>query len=390
MVHTRAINSALHASSGHLRRTRNGSDGRHVIPGWNEAVREVHQEARSAYVMWRNTGKPRIGPEHTTMQLTRRRFKLCLRRCRAEEEQHRADALARSLEDKDCKGFWREISAMNDSKMPLPTCIDGCRGEASISGMWRDHYKNVMNSVHNASAKPLLQSRICDLPQNNDQRINSDDVKEALRKAKKGKACGLDGLASEHFIYADECLSVLLALFFSATVSHGHLPHPFMLSAVLPIIKSKTGDSTAKSNYRPVAIVSACSKLMECIILQKTELLLSTNDSQFGFKKHHSTDLCLFTLKSTISFYTSQNSPVSCCFLDASKAFDRVNHWTLFNKLCERNVPLILIRLLLFWYTTQQICIKWGNSLSECFNVSNGVRQGSILSPKLFSIYVEL
>ena len=51
-----------------------------------------------------------------------------------------------------------------------------------------------------------------------------------------------------------------------------------------------------------------------------------------GFKKQHSTDMCIFTLKSVITYYTRQKTPVFSYFLDASKAFDRVNHWKLFQK----------------------------------------------------------
>ena len=72
-----------------------------------------------------------------------------------------------------------------------------------------------------------------------------------------------------------------------------------------------------------------------------------------------------------------------------TKAFDRVNHWTLFRKLLNQGVPVILIRILLYWYRTQTFCIKWGSTTSEFFNVSNGVRQGGILSPYLLIVYID-
>ena len=77
------------------------------------------------------------------------------------------------------------------------------------------------------------------------------------------------------------------------------------------------------------------------------------------------------------------------CFLDASKAFDRVNHWTLFRKLLNRGVPIVLIRNMLYWYRAQTFCIKWDSTTSDFFNVSNGVRHGGILSPYLFIIYID-
>ena len=77
------------------------------------------------------------------------------------------------------------------------------------------------------------------------------------------------------------------------------------------------------------------------------------------------------------------------CFLDASKAFDRVNHFKLFTTLSKRNVPMYIIRILIFWYTSQTMYVLWNNTISTGFNVSNGVRQGGILSPYLFCIYVD-
>ena len=73
---------------------------------------------------------------------------------------------------------------------------------------------------------------------------------------------------------------------------------------------------------------------------------------------------------------------VFVCFLDASKAFDRVNHTTLFKQLGERGIPGYILRILIYWYKNQDMCIKK-------FKVTNDVRQGGILSPYLFNVYVD-
>ena len=98
--------------------------------------------------------------------------------------------------------------------------------------------------------------------------------------------------------------------------------------------------------------------------------------------------MCIFTVKSVIKYYTEQNTAVYTYLLDARKAFDRVNHWTLFAKLIDSQAPLLIVRVLLFWYQMQNVCIKWGNSYSHYFTICNGVRQGGILSPRLFDLYV--
>ena len=143
------------------------------------------------------------------------------------------------------------------------------------------------------------------------------------------------------------------------------------------------------SNYRPIALVSPCSKLLKIIILDFLECHLHTCDNQFGFKRNHAADMCIFALKNVIDYYKKWGSAVYSCFLDASKAFDRVNHWTLFLKMKERGMPSIIIRLLLFWYRHQTVFVQWGCHISQGFTVTNGVRQGSVLSPKLFALYVD-
>ena len=69
------------------------------------------------------------------------------------------------------------------------------------------------------------------------------------------------------------------------------------------------------------------------------------------------------------------NTSVFLCFMDATKAFDRVNHSKLFTILIDRNVPTYLVRLLYFWYSEQLVCVKWGEETSEYFKCTNGVRQ---------------
>ena len=113
-----------------------------------------------------------------------------------------------------------------------------------------------------------------------------------------------------------------------------------------------------------IALASVLSKVIEYVILNRIENMLTTNHNQFGFKKHHGTDQCVYVLKEALSHYKSLNSCISICFLDASKAFDRVCHQKLFKKLEERAVPGYLIRILVLWYENQCMSIKWGNHFS--------------------------
>ena len=75
--------------------------------------------------------------------------------------------------------------------------------------------------------------------------------------------------------------------------------------------------------------------------------------------------------------------------LDCSKAFDTCKFSILFNKILARKVPPIVVRTLMAVYEDQYAWVKWGGARSSMFPIVNGTRQGSILSPALFAIYVD-
>ena len=75
--------------------------------------------------------------------------------------------------------------------------------------------------------------------------------------------------------------------------------------------------------------------------------------------------MCIFTVKSLVKYYTSQNTPVYTCLLNASKSYDRVNHWTLFAKLIEVYASLLIARFLPFWYPMHQV-LKDGSGVVSC------------------------
>ena len=89
-----------------------------------------------------------------------------------------------------------------------------------------------------------------------------------------------------------------------------------------------------------------------------------------------------------IEFYKSCNTSVFVTFLDASKAYDKIDHWLLYDKLLHNDVPVFIVKILVYWYSHQEMFIRWGNSCSNKFYVANGVKQGGILSPALFNVYM--
>ena len=174
---------------------------------------------------------------------------------------------------------------------------------------------------------------------------------------------------------------------FSSLFVHGFLPEAMISVVLVPIVKNKSASICSKSNYRPIDLASIVSKVLEKIIYDCIAVYLTTCSNQFGFKAKHSTDMTIYALKEAVLKYRSLNSNVYSCFLDASKAFDRVSHYVLFDKLVKRGVPLYIVRILVCWYNVQKMYIRWNNTMSDSFSVTNGVRQGGILSPYMFCVY---
>ena len=154
------------------------------------------------------------------------------------------------------------------------------------------------------------------------------DVQTLIRNLEFGESAGPDGICAEALKCAHDQLSVLLSLCF---LSYGHLPPKLIETTIVPIIKNKCGNISSSNNYRPIALATIISKLLESILLMKCEEYLCTSVNQFGFKKAHGTELSiLYTLREYIELYRTRSTTVFVTILHASKAFDRLHHWLLF------------------------------------------------------------
>lgn len=355
-------------------------------PGWSEYVADIYSASKDAFSAWRNAGKPTQGPIHHRYKGTRARCKYAVRFVKKNENSLRRESLARKLSELDINAFWREIKNMNNNNVPLPNSIDDAVGEHDIAVQWRNHYMSIFNCIEGLSN----DNRPYDLNFTyDDVFVSPAEVESAIKKLADNKSCGADGIYAEHLKYATKSVLGALCRCMTSMFIHGALPESMISVVLVPVIKDKTGKINAKDNYRPIALASVVSKVLENILLSRLSDYLLTHSNQFGLKKKHGTDQCIYVMKELFDAHRSLNGSMFVCFLDASKAFDRVNHNVLFDKLVKRGAPGYIIRLLAYWYSNQRINVRWGSTHSEGFTVTNGVRQGGILSPLLFNIYVD-
>jgi len=256
----------------------------------------------------------------------------------------------------------RDASELRASDKSIPTLVEGANGGSEIVNMWKDYFKGTLNSENsaNGSAESVEPSIDCkenclglQMPMCSFVSLASLHQKLTLNKV-PGPNC----VSAEHLLYADGSMRFFLSELFNMCIVHGYISNSCLNTTIVPRCKNKNGNLSDTSNYRPVAVATVVSKLLEHFILSNISSFLNTTDNQFRFKAGHSTDQCTFLLKLTASYFVTHGSTVPAVFLDASKAFDGVLHMKLFEKLIQRKVPMCFVRLLKQWYKEQTMQIK--------------------------------
>ena len=344
--------------------------------------------------MWLDCGRPRSGAVSVCMRRSRLAYHYAIRKVRKDEEFIKSERIATSMLSNNTRDFWAEIKRIRSNSAGISSTIDGASDSQSISKIfvnkYRELYTCVCHSVDDLrSIRDEINDKICQEASSDDLFFNGLGIRAAARRLKPHKNDVCAGLASDHFINAgDDCFAHLTMLF-NAIVVHGDLPDTFLYSTIVPIPKGRNVNLSDSSNYRGIALSSLYGKLFDNAVLMYFSDKLTTSDLQFGFKARSSTSQCTFVLKESLAYYINNNSTVYCAFLDATKAFDRVNYCKLFRLIIRRKLPLLLVRVMLNFYISNFVRVSWCGYFSEYFLATNGVKQGGVLSPVLFCVYLD-
>ena len=207
---------------------------------------------------------------------------------------------------------------------------------------------------------------------------------------KRGKAQDIDGLTIEHIEFSHPALKLLLAKFFNYCIHSGAVPTRFGLGLTVPIPKNGTYRNNMKyEEFRGISINSVLSKIFENVILESYSEYLQTSDYQMGFKKGLGCQHVIYSVKEISDYYSVGGSIVNICTLDIKKAFDRVNYYTVLTKLLQKHLPVNIVCILATLFRSSYLVVKWLDTMSRCFKLHAGVRQGGVLSPVLFAVYVD-
>ena len=289
------------------------------------------------------------------------------------------------------KDFWKIIDKLQQAKNGTKTDKNDVSAQ-----LWVDHFKGLM--VQDKNISPAHQEIIdfiqdkknLSLFNNLNFKITESEVNRAIKNLKKGKTCGPDSITNEMIKASIPTLIGPITKMFNTVFSTCIYPCMWSKSWIKPLHKG--GDSTDPNRYRGIAIMSCMGKLF-CSVLNNRLVQFSKENKinkkeQIGFMEDCRTSDHIFTLKTITDNYVQKGKRVYCSFIDFKKAFDSVWRPGMFYKLIKQGIGGNFINTIQSMYSNCDTAIKLKNGLTEYFNANTGVKQGCVLSPTLFKLFV--
>jgi hypothetical protein len=216
------------------------------------------------------------------------------------------------------------------------------------------------------------------------------EIVHAIKLLKSNKTPGPDDMYAETIkLLNEENLDIIVKLF-NDIYDTGQIPKDWLRSTFIAL--PKTPRANFCKDHRLISLMSHFLKLFLRIF--HTRLFKKCEEvsgwSQFGFKNGLGTREAIFSMQTLIQNCLDQRKDVFICFIDYEKAFDNVKHELMIKYLQELGLDAKDIRIIanLYWNQTATVRLQNSNE-TEDFSIKKGVRQGCILSPMLFNLYVE-
>lgn len=224
-----------------------------------------------------------------------------------------------------------------------------------------------------------------------DAPIRVEEVQLAIKKLKKGKASGVDGIINEIFKYGGEKTTIHLWKLINNVFMSEVFPIQWSRGLIYPLFKGGPEEARLDpGKYRGITLLSVVGKIYSSVLNNRLSIFCEKNnllsDEQAGFRPERSTSDQLFTLTELIKH--RRPKPTYCAFIDLAKAYDKVWRGGLWYKLYNLGIRGKMWRVLKNMYINVESSVLLGNNKTEWFKIMVGLRQGCVLSPLLFNLFI--
>lgn len=366
----------------HKVRTHNNNSSfphKHSHPWYDQECRTSKKNARKAL---RSFNKSKTNENRALYVEERKRHKKLLRTKEKEFKGNIVDKLINTCNNSE--EFWKEIKKHN-RKFKVKNNI--------TKEEWFHHFSSVLNESVEENEGDVNSTEDTD-SDNTFQCLNvditEDEVKESLKHARCGKAAGPDGIINEVLKAAQSSIVLFLTKYFNAIFSKGVFPSEWTKATIFPL--HKKGDLNNPDNYRGIALLSCVSKLYTHILNKRLTDWAAANDiisdAQAGFRKSYSTIDHIFTVYALVQKHFLSNRKVYVSFVDFRKAFDTVKRHVLWNILSDIGVGGKMLSALQSMYKSVRFCVMDSMTCTDYFECMQGLKQGCLASPTLFSFLI--
>ena len=269
------------------------------------------------------------------------------------------------------------------------TCLRTPQGkitadEDQIKVLWKNYMEKLLNEENpwdNESRAEPVSGPCC--------WIGRQEIKKAIKKSKKGKAAGPSGVVSEMIEAADELGVDWLTDLCNAIIGERKIPEDWQQSITVPIYKGK-GDPLECGSYRGIRLLEQAMKITERVLEQRIREMADIDNMQFGFRPGRSTTDAIFIVRQVQEKYLAKGKALYHAFVDLEKAFDRVPRAVVRWALRKAKVEEWLVQAVMAMYKGASTVVRTNGGNTSSFEVKVGVHQGSVLSPLLFIIVMDV
>ena len=261
---------------------------------------------------------------------------------------------------------------------------------------WIDHYFRLLGpQKYNSEREKAVwdeTSRLVQQPYFSelDYTISTREIRDAGKYLKSNKAAGLDGIRNEMIKYSLPYMVDLYRIIFNSILCKQYYPSCWKTGVIVNLFKS--GDMYSTDNYRGLTINSCLAKLFNTVLNNRLMKFLESKniicDNQIGFKTKARTSDHIFIINTLFRKFCKSNQRLYLCFVDFKKAYDSVWRDALMLKLLRLGVRGNFFGTVKNMYDNCKACIKSDGLLSDTFECKSGVKQGDVMSPNLFNVFI--